>query len=80
MSGVCRTCTAGAPVDGSAWFDGLGQQDEDKAKYRLLRGGSWYFNPGNCRSAYRTHSQPDNAHYFVGLRVVCLPQGPSLNP
>jgi hypothetical protein len=35
---------------------------------------------GSCRSACRDHAQPDDAFNFVGLRVVCLPQGPSLNP
>jgi formylglycine-generating enzyme required for sulfatase activity len=35
--------------------------------------------PGHCRSASRFHSQPDDASDLVGFRVVCLPQGPSLN-
>ena len=35
--------------------------------------------PRYCRSAYRGHDQPDDANNFVGFRVVCLPQGPSLN-
>jgi formylglycine-generating enzyme required for sulfatase activity len=47
---------------------------------RLLRGGSWDDIPGHCRSAYRNRLQPDNAFINVGFRVVCLPQGPSLNP
>jgi formylglycine-generating enzyme required for sulfatase activity len=41
---------------------------------RLLRGGSWYFNPGFCRSAYRIYNHPVNQHFFVGFRVCCLPQ------
>ena len=49
-------------------------------KPRLLRGGSWGSYPGNCRSAFRSHDHPDNAGHDVGFRVVCLPQGPSLNP
>ena len=67
-------------MNGSAWFDGLGQQDEYKAKYRLLRGGSWFSFPGFCRSAYRHRFLPGVANLDVGLRVVCLPEGPSLNP
>jgi formylglycine-generating enzyme required for sulfatase activity len=66
----------GAPTDGSAW---LNDSDSDEGS-RLLRGGSWYGNPGNCRSACRNHIQPGNANNDVGFRVVCLPQGPSLNP
>jgi formylglycine-generating enzyme required for sulfatase activity len=47
---------------------------------RLLRGGSWLDIPRLCRSAYRLYSQPVNADDYVGFRVVCLPQGSSLNP
>jgi formylglycine-generating enzyme required for sulfatase activity len=64
----------GAPFDGSAWVTG-GVQDR-----RLLRGGSWNNYPGSCRSAYRGPLQPGYADDDVGFRVVCLPQGPSLNP
>jgi formylglycine-generating enzyme required for sulfatase activity len=46
---------------------------------KLLRGGSWSDDPGNCRSAYRYRIQPDTAYFHVGFRVVCLPQDPSLN-
>jgi formylglycine-generating enzyme required for sulfatase activity len=80
----------GAPSDGSAWLNladknfkaatkgGVEKSsDEDD---RLLRGGSWSFIPGNCRSAYRFHDLPGDADDDVGFRVVCLPQGPSLNP
>ena len=67
---------ASPPGDGSAWVD---SEDKNNAK-RLLRGGSWYIFPGNCRSAYRFHFQPGYASSLVGFRVVCLPQGPSLNP
>ena len=48
---------------------------------QLLRGGSWDLIPGLCRSAHRYHARPDDASSgLVGFRVVCLPQGPSLNP
>ena len=71
----------GAPVDGSAWLDDEGPTAaKDSEKERLLRGGSWYDGPRFCRSAHRNHNQPVNAHFNVGFRVVCLPQGPSLNP
>jgi formylglycine-generating enzyme required for sulfatase activity len=70
----------GAPTDGRAWVDGTeGDKSKETKKTRLLRGGSWFINPGYCRSAYRLHYRPDYAYFIVGIRVVCLPQGPSLN-
>jgi len=57
----------GAPVDGSAWLT-AGQNAE-----RLLRGGSWYVSPGDCRSAYRYRSTPDLRNVSYGFRVVCVP-------
>jgi formylglycine-generating enzyme required for sulfatase activity len=79
----------GAPADGSAWLSSTDRQQQstpkavevgtDDSESRLLRGGSWVDLPWGCRSAYRFHAQPDYAYYYVGFRVVCLPQGPSLN-
>jgi formylglycine-generating enzyme required for sulfatase activity len=57
--------------------DGAGK--ETGAGTRLLRGGSWFVPPGVCRSACRGRDAPVNADSVVGFRVVCLPQGPSLN-
>jgi formylglycine-generating enzyme required for sulfatase activity len=62
----------GAPKDGSAWLT-------EEGGNRLLRGGSWRSDPGLCRSAFRFLLLPDLALYSIGFRVVCLPQGPSLN-
>jgi len=80
----------GAPTDGTAWQKHSEQNNKATTKGgkdnasdegdRLLRGGSWGDLPGHCRSASRLHFRPDDAFYSVGLRVVCLPQGPSLNP
>ena len=56
----------GAPTDGSAWVE-AGTNDNDN-RSRLLRGGSWDINPGNCRSASRSYNFIGND---VGLRVVC---------
>jgi len=70
----------GGPTDGRAWLDvAEREKSKESVKTKLLRGGSWYDFPGNCRSAYRYHIQPVNASFNVGFRVVCLPQGPSLN-
>jgi formylglycine-generating enzyme required for sulfatase activity len=63
----------GAPTDGSPWLTG------DSSR-KLLRGGSWGFNPCHCRSAHRELIVPDLAFNDVGFRVACLPKGPSLTP
>jgi formylglycine-generating enzyme required for sulfatase activity len=65
-----------APGDDQPWLIPAAAADEP----RLLRGGSWSFLPGYCRSAYRDLVRPDDAYGLVGFRVVCLPQGPALNP
>jgi formylglycine-generating enzyme required for sulfatase activity len=65
----------GAPTDGSAW-----QSGGDGTK--LLRGGCWEDDPRPSRSAFRHRFQPVptvSAYDIIGFRVVCLPQGPSLN-
>jgi formylglycine-generating enzyme required for sulfatase activity len=80
----------GAPSDGSAWLNlyeesplattKAGHETTGEDERRLLRGGSWYGYPRNCRSAYRNYLRPGLAALgIVGFRVVCLPQGPSLN-
>jgi formylglycine-generating enzyme required for sulfatase activity len=56
----------GAPKDGSAWIDSDAKED----KNRVLRGGSWNYNPRNCRSAARLNNNPDYRYYNVGFRVV----------
>ena len=61
----------GAPADGSAWLD----SDVNKDNKRLLRGGSWFNHPANCRSACRYYFRPVNRPFNLGFRVCCLPQG-----
>jgi formylglycine-generating enzyme required for sulfatase activity len=55
----------GAPTDGSAWLT------EDSEAYRVIRGGSWDYNPGFCRSASRGYNNPDNRYNNYGFRVCC---------
>ncbi|MEP0873118.1 formylglycine-generating enzyme family protein [Trichocoleus desertorum AS-A10] len=55
----------GAPTDGSAWLS------DNENNYRLLRGGSWNYNPENCRSAFRFIYPPDLTAFNLGFRVVC---------
>jgi formylglycine-generating enzyme required for sulfatase activity/tRNA A-37 threonylcarbamoyl transferase component Bud32 len=53
-----------APSDGSAW---LNENDNQK----LLRGGSWYDNPGYCRGAIRNYGYSrDVRDVNFGFRVV----------
>jgi formylglycine-generating enzyme required for sulfatase activity len=60
----------GAPSDGSAWLK-TAKNDQNKSN-KLLRGGSWYFLPGLCRSATRSDLSRDNFNFSVGFRVGCV--------
>ena len=60
----------GAPADDSPWIN----DKSNDAGIRLLRGGSWFVRPRNCRSAFRISSRPLDHHDIAGLRVCCLPQ------
>ncbi|MDE0342456.1 MAG: SUMF1/EgtB/PvdO family nonheme iron enzyme [Deltaproteobacteria bacterium] len=53
----------GAPSDGSAWLRG-------NCGMRVLRGGSWDFNPWNLRAANRSRITTDDRDYDVGFRVA----------
>jgi formylglycine-generating enzyme required for sulfatase activity len=54
----------GAPADGSAWEEG-----GDEAR-RVLRGGSWLYNPRYLRSAARNGFSTVLANDIVGFRVA----------
>jgi len=54
----------GAPLDGSAWELG-----GDQAR-RILRGGSWLYNPRYLRSALRNGFSAMLSNDIVGFRVV----------
>ena len=56
----------GAPTDGSAWIE------NGNDNLSPLRGGSWYYDPNRCRSAYRyDNDRRGNVDYDYGFRVVC---------
>ncbi len=57
----------GAPTDGSIWIDENNNDDSG----RVLRGGSWNYNPEDCRSASRNHYNPGIDLSSYGFRVVC---------
>jgi formylglycine-generating enzyme required for sulfatase activity len=46
--------------------------------YRVLRGGSFYNDPGNCRSASRSLFTPDNRGSSLGFRVMVVSSVPGL--
>jgi len=54
----------GAPLDGSAWEEG-----GDQAR-RVLRGGSWLYNPRYLRAALRNGFSAALSNDIVGFRVV----------
>ena len=53
----------GAPTDGIAWVNDNNQ--------RMLRGGSWSFNPWCCHCAYRNWFVRGCKDKNIGFRVVC---------
>ena len=53
----------GAPADGSAWTTG------DCAS-RVLRGGSWNYDPQDLRAARRNDGAPGYRDNFIGFRVA----------
>lgn len=54
----------GAPTDGSAWKVG------GDAARRVLRGGSWYYDPRILRSAFRYGLAPDGRGVNSGFRIA----------
>lgn len=56
----------GAPADGSAWLEA----DGGDCGRRVLRGGSWFNDPGNLRAAYRFGDQAVNRDGDIGFRLV----------
>ncbi|MEA5495972.1 formylglycine-generating enzyme family protein [Limnoraphis robusta] len=58
------------PTDGTAWID-----ENRKTAGRVLRGGSWNYHPGYCRSAFRLLNFPleNHRYFYVGFRVLFVP-------
>ena len=64
---VCQWC--------QDWFGDYPQKDVvdpqglEKGQHRVIRGGCWFLNPDNCRSACRLRSEPGFRGDSFGLRV-----------
>jgi len=44
-------------------------------EYRVIRGGSWYFDANSARCALRYTHRPQDSGFSIGLRLACdLPQ------
>lgn len=41
--------------------------------HRVLRGGSWWSDPQNCRSDHRHRAPPDRQHSALGFRIALVP-------
>jgi formylglycine-generating enzyme required for sulfatase activity len=54
-----------APTDRTAWNDNHSQSNS-----RVLRGGSWFYFPRNCRSAFRNWNFADDWDYNFGFRLA----------
>ena len=54
---------AGAPTDGSVWNSG-------ECSRRVLRGGSWYYEPRSMRSAYRIRYTTGRRSDGNGFRIA----------
>ena len=63
----------GAPMDGSAWIDS--KSKESNKTSHSLRGGSWLYDPVDCRSAFRTFSDLDSRYNDLGFRVISYALG-----
>ena len=53
-----------APTDGSA------RDASNDSGSKILRGGSWFGPPGDCRSAFRLRGTVDGRSNYLGFRVV----------
>ena len=68
------------------WYqDDLGRQPQQdpegpaEGEYKVLRGGSWNYFAGSCRSAHRLRSPPGHRSLNIGLRLArgALPDQPA---
>jgi formylglycine-generating enzyme required for sulfatase activity len=63
-----------APTDGNAWLDSENESSTkniNKNSTKIIRGGSWDYDPRNCRSAIRYSYSLDDRDDNTGFRVAC---------
>jgi formylglycine-generating enzyme required for sulfatase activity len=74
----------GHPKDGEPWHEEDGdfvRRESGQRGWKLLRGGSWFDEPLDCRAAGRLSSVPAGVFTFNGVRPCCLlPPGSLLGP
>ncbi|MFM9048313.1 MAG: formylglycine-generating enzyme family protein [Cyanobium sp.] len=63
------------PSDGRPWLEPAEGLTPEGQELRLLRGGSWFNEPHDCRSAFRNCFRPVFLSYSVGFRVCSFPPG-----
>jgi len=54
-----------APKDGNSW-----NENNSQTNLRILRGGSWNYDPRYCRSAFRLTFNADYRYFNVGFRLA----------
>ena len=59
---------AGAPSNGTAWTEGGLSTGKNGVLRRIVRGGSFGFSAGECRSAYRLGWRGDGLCRTIGIR------------
>ncbi|MCX7678118.1 MAG: formylglycine-generating enzyme family protein [Spirochaetes bacterium] len=47
-----------------------GREDQEARYFRVMRGGSWQFSSGECRSAFRRRFDMHLRYDYVGIRVA----------
>jgi len=69
-SGTGKTAS-GAAVDASSPREAASDNPSGPASgsYRVVRGGSWGYGAGDCRSAYRSIRRPSDRRDFLGFRL-----------
>lgn len=64
----------GHPEDEQPWREedaDLVRRESGQREWKLLRGGSWFNVPLNCRAAFRYSNIPVNDYAYYGLRPCC---------
>jgi formylglycine-generating enzyme required for sulfatase activity len=65
--GAPNTSGGAKPNDSSIWAS----ENAETTSRKVIRGGSWIFDPQVCRSAIRNHLDAVRASFSLGFRLVC---------